>query len=476
MPLLQWISVAERLGRLPIIWRLPLPHASDEVHLRTISEFIWIPIAVIPVTLLCLHILGGYRPLLSQSRTRVLFSSFVSPLIGLSPVTFVLIATRNLGSSRALIFSFTLLTQIGFLAHRFLFRSYKLRRLAAGRYARNVVVVGTQKSWLWLVQHFTNHVPPDLYRLYGHLRVPGDPASRTASNRMSSDHVNSYLFAEAEELGDLLIHYPIHEVIAIPGLGSDNWLSDVLAQCEYFHVTLRLVPEILLFRRSLDLNMSLKVGSLWLPEIVFLPRHLDSDLLFAKRLFDIMASAVLLVLLSPLFAVIAIAIKLTAPKLPVLYHWPVVGYKGRPFTGFKFTTMVQDADDRKADLMCLNEMTGPVFKIRNDPRITPLGRFLRKFSLNELPQLWSVLKGDMSLVGPRPAGPHELARYELWQKRKLCVQPGITCLWQTRGRNKVSNFDEWVRMDFEYIDNWSLWLDCRILVKTVWVVIAGTGS
>jgi lipopolysaccharide/colanic/teichoic acid biosynthesis glycosyltransferase len=193
-------------------------------------------------------------------------------------------------------------------------------------------------------------------------------------------------------------------------------------------------------------------------------------------LFDIVVSAVLLAVLSPVFLVIAVAIKLATPRLPVFYPWRVIGYKGRAFTGYKFTTMQADADERKADLMHLNEMTGPVFKIKNDPRITPLGRFLRKYSLNELPQLWSVLKGDMSLVGPRPAWPHELARYELWQKRKLCVQPGITCLWQIGGRNAINSFDDWVRMDFEYIDNWSLWLDLVILVRTVWAVLAGSGS
>jgi lipopolysaccharide/colanic/teichoic acid biosynthesis glycosyltransferase len=138
--------------------------------------------------------------------------------------------------------------------------------------------------------------------------------------------------------------------------------------------------------------------------------------------------------------------------------------------------MVADADQRKDELMLYNEMTGPVFKIKKDPRITPVGRFLRKYSLNELPQLWSVLKGDMSLVGPRPAWPHELLRYEFWHKRKLSVQSGITCLWQIRGRNAISNFDDWVKMDLEYIDNWSLWLDIKILVKTAWVVIRGSGS
>ena len=206
------------------------------------------------------------------------------------------------------------------------------------------------------------------------------------------------------------------------------------------------------------------------------PKHLDSTALFFKRLIDIVVSSAALVVLAPLFLLIAAAIKITTPRLPVFYRWQVVGYNGSRFTGYKFTSMDADAESRQAELMSRNEMQGPVFKIRNDPRVTWLGRYLRKFSLNELPQLWSVLKGDMSLVGPRPAFPAELERYEIWQKRKLCVRPGITCLWQVRGRNKVSRFDDWVKMDLEYIDKWSLWLDFRILVRTVWAVVAGTGS
>ena len=171
----------------------------------------------------------------------------------------------------------------------------------------------------------------------------------------------------------------------------------------------------------------------------------------------------------------ALGIKLTTPGLPVFFPWRVVGYKGRMFTGYKFTTMVADADEKREELLPKNEMNGPAFKLRADPRVTPLGRVLRKYSLNELPQLWSVLKGDMSMVGPRPAFRHELDRYELWQKRKLCVKPGITCLWQVSGRNRISDFDEWVRLDLEYIDKWSLWLDVRILMRTVWAVFTGTG-
>jgi lipopolysaccharide/colanic/teichoic acid biosynthesis glycosyltransferase len=206
------------------------------------------------------------------------------------------------------------------------------------------------------------------------------------------------------------------------------------------------------------------------------PVNLDPQLVFMKRLLDLCVSAGLLLLLSPILLLVAIAIKITTPRLPVFYPWRVVGYKGKQFTGYKFTTMVADADAQRTELMSRNEMTGPVFKITNDPRVTPLGRVLRKYSLNELPQLWSVFKGDMSLVGPRPAWPHELQRYELWHKRKLSVMPGITCLWQVRGRNRISNFDDWVRMDLEYIENWSLWLDCKLIALTAWAVIAGTGS
>jgi len=241
-------------------------------------------------------------------------------------------------------------------------------------------------------------------------------------------------------------------------------------------MALRLVPEALLARSLHDLQVPRSEDPFRLPSVVMRPRELNSDLLFVKRMVDLAASGIALVLLVPLFLIIAAAIKLTTPKASIFYRWKVVGKNGVDFTGYKFTTMVADADDHKARLASRNEMTGPVFKIKNDPRVTTFGRFLRKFSLNELPQLWSVFKGDMSLVGPRPAFRHELDRYELWHKRKLSVKPGLTCLWQIRGRNKISNFDDWVKMDFEYIDQWSIWLDVKIVFRTIWVVVRGTGS
>jgi len=197
-------------------------------------------------------------------------------------------------------------------------------------------------------------------------------------------------------------------------------------------------------------------------------------MLHIKRILDIIFSTVLLIILLPIFIFVVFLVKVTS-KGPIFFKWHVIGKNGKPFTGYKFRTMIDNSDSYKKNLLNSNEMTGPVFKMKNDPRVTKFGKFLRKYSLDELPQLWSVLKGDMSLVGPRPAGPHEWDQYETWQKRKLSVTPGITCLWQVNGRNEIYEFDEWVKMDLEYIDNWNLLLDIKILFKTIPIVLKGTG-
>jgi lipopolysaccharide/colanic/teichoic acid biosynthesis glycosyltransferase len=193
-----------------------------------------------------------------------------------------------------------------------------------------------------------------------------------------------------------------------------------------------------------------------------------------KRLIDLVAAAALLVALFPVLLVTGIAVKLTSEG-PAFYRWRVLGENGRPFVGFKFRTMVRDADILKADLLHLNERSGPVFKIRRDPRVTLLGRWLRKYSFDELPQLWSVLAGDMSLVGPRPVFPSEYQNFELWQMRKLSVKPGLTCFWQLDGRQHITDFSDWARLDLKYIDTWSLRNDLAILLRTPMAIIKGTG-
>jgi exopolysaccharide biosynthesis polyprenyl glycosylphosphotransferase len=204
--------------------------------------------------------------------------------------------------------------------------------------------------------------------------------------------------------------------------------------------------------------------------------HQRTSYLAMKRLLDATLAAVALIAFSWLFLLIAILVKATSPGGPIFYRWNVLGKNRKPFVGYKFRTMIPNADTLKQSLMPFNEMSGAAFKMQNDPRVTPLGRWLRKLSLDELPQLYSVVKGDMSLVGPRPPSKAESLNFEYWQHRKLSVKPGITCLWQISGRNTISSFAHWVSLDLEYIRTAGLLTDLKILLRTIPVVLKGTGA
>ena len=202
---------------------------------------------------------------------------------------------------------------------------------------------------------------------------------------------------------------------------------------------------------------------------------LEGHAFFFKRAIDVIVSAVLLILLAPLFFVIAILIRLTSPGT-ILFGQERVGLNKRRFTMYKFRSMVQDAERIQEELLHLNEMTGPVFKMQNDPRVTPIGKILRKTSMDELPQLFNVLQGDMSLVGPRAMSVRDYQLFnEDWQRRRFSVPPGITCLWQIHGRNSIP-FERWMELDMQYIDKWSLWLDLKILARTIPAVLRGSGA
>lgn len=194
-----------------------------------------------------------------------------------------------------------------------------------------------------------------------------------------------------------------------------------------------------------------------------------------KRILELVLSVAALVITFPMCALLGIGIKLTSPG-PIFYRCEWIGKDSIPFVGHKLRTMVKNADELKQKLMSKNEMTGPVFKITGDPRITKLGAWIRRHSIDEIPQLWSVVKGDMSVVGPRPPLRTEYEKYTAWEKQKLLVKPGITCLWQVSGRNRICDFDEWIRLDFAYISNWSFWLDLQILLKTIREVLLGSGK
>ena len=463
-------------GVVPALFRTPSV-ARPELF-PPLAEVVWLLAVTCPATLVAMELFGGYRRLVRQSAIRVALTAVGSQLVALSASALIVLALKLSSSSRVVIFTYALVSAAGLLGYRGTIWAYQRRRLATGVYAKNILLVGQPRGIEWLVEHFRKNIPETEYRLAGWLRVPAPLDSHHPERRRDDSlrRIPIERLGDVDSLGELLVHHPIHEVIAVQSSVDREWLRPAIEFCHYFRVRLRIVPGALLVGNMHDIHVAFHADPLRLPEVVLAPVNVDESALFVKRVIDIIVSAALLVLAAPLFALVAIAIKLTTPGLPVFYPWRVIGLSGRPFTGYKFTTMVADADEQKRHLLSRNEMQGPVFKLKDDPRVTPLGRFLRKYSLNELPQLWSVLKGDMSLVGPRPAFRHELARYELWHKRKLCFKPGVTCLWQVSGRNRISDFDEWVRLDLEYIDRWSLWLDVRILARTVWAVVSGSGS
>jgi exopolysaccharide biosynthesis polyprenyl glycosylphosphotransferase len=296
----------------------------------------------------------------------------------------------------------------------------------------------------------------------GHLRFDGEEAD---------GRLQSPVLGPAAEIERMLKERIVNEVyVASTEPRHRDEVQRVVAWCETFGVPFALPLGGYRFKRAVPACKDALLDGY----VHYLSVRRKPVQLFLKQLIDVAAAACALVLLAPLLAVVAIAIKLTSEG-PLFFRQERVGLHGRTFHMLKFRSMVADAEAQQASLASRNERTGPAFKIACDPRVTPLGRFLRKYSIDELPQLLNVLRGDMSLVGPRPALPAEVARYEGWQRRRLSVRPGLTCVWQVSGRDQVS-FGTWMLLDMRYIDHWSLWADLRLMFRTVPVVLLGRGA
>ncbi len=277
----------------------------------------------------------------------------------------------------------------------------------------------------------------------------------------------------------------VYKLIELPGLLRDYVIDEVIAACpRSVFASLGLVVEVC-SEAGVPVTILSDIFGDYVPPpritqfdtlaaLKFSPVHHNRLKLVVKRAIDLVGSGMLLILAAPIVLIAAAAIKLTSPG-PLFFHQVRCGRNGHRFAMIKLRTMVADAEQKQAALLDLNEMDGPVFKIEADPRITSVGRVLRRWSVDELPQLWNVFRGDMSLVGPRPPIPTEVVLYRTHDRRRLSMRPGITCLWQINGRNRVG-FDDWVRLDIKYIDTWSLTNDFKILLRTIPVVLRGTGS
>jgi len=296
-------------------------------------------------------------------------------------------------------------------------------------------------------------------RLLGFLAADGDDGAVETS----------YPVYALEDLPKLLHDHVIDEIIFAVDSRRLSELEDVFLLCDEEGVKTRIAVDFFPHVNS-DVYLD-RLRSI--PLLTFSAAPHDEIRLMVKRAFDVIVSAFALIVLAPFMAAVALLIRVTSPG-PVIFRQTRCGLNGRRFTCYKFRSMVEDAERLKPALEQLNEKE-VAFKISDDPRVTPVGRWLRKFSIDEWPQLWNVLKGDMSLVGPRPPVPEEVERYAQWQRRRLRMRPGLTCLWAIEGRDKL-DFETWMKKDLEYIDNWSLALDLKILLRTIPQVLSGEGA
>ncbi len=413
------------------------------------SDFQWLYVVLIPGVPLVLESQGFYaRPLIPGRRDtawRLLKASVITTML-------VIIATflgKELLARGVIllfgVFGFLLV----FISEEFT-RAYTKRRIRQAQYRRKFILIGSRDDTQRLREELADR-PDEAIEVIGELDLNEYSVERLI--KMLHDHSASGVIINAQHtyFGEVE-----KAVQACELEGLEAWLI-----ADFFKTNIsRTVFD--------DLNGR--------PMLVF---HSAPDISWqsmVKRGIDFFGAFFLLFFAWLPFLIIALLIRRSSHG-PALFRQKRAGLHGEPFTMLKFRTMVSDAEQLKKELEQYNEMSGPVFKVTNDPRVTPIGKFLRKTSFDEWPQLWNVLKGEMSLVGPRPLPVDEVQRFDdLAHRRRLSVKPGLTCLWQVSGRNNVSDFRDWVRLDLEYIDNWSLWLDLKILARTIPVVLTGTGA
>ena len=353
-----------------------------------------------------------------------------------------------------------ILVTVSLSLRRLIYRTLMYRRFERGQDTRNVLIVGTG-SEARALRHHLESIRHLGYTFKGFIEFPG------TSPRMGA--IGGDVVGTLETLFHLARKQFVDEIFFTTPCERGS-VQDVLEKARVHGVDLRVVPDLY---DGLAWNSPIEyIGQF--PTIPLHRGHVPELGFMVKRVLDVVFSGLLLLVLSPFLIPLAIAIKLES-RGPVLYTSERIGKKGRVFRCFKFRTMVQDAEKRRAEIMHMNERDGVLFKVTNDPRITRIGRILRKYSLDELPQFLNVLRGDMSIVGPRPPIASKVMEYKLSHLRRLRVTPGITGLWQVQARQDPS-FDSYVSLDVTYIENWSLWLDLKIIVRTVGVVFSGTGT
>jgi len=432
-----------------------------ETQITARNEYLVVGLLIIPTWFILIKSVN----LDEMHRTKtysMIFASYLRVVvIGLGIIFLCIFLFKLHDISRLIIFFFGTINLITLFSVRIsVYRIMKYFR-AKGYNTRNVIVIADEssedfierilenKEWAFIVKYIVSN-SSFIYKKYKDL-VPVHPNRIDLRNLMDIDVIDEVIYCKNEI--------------------NQNNLQRLIHDCEEVGVVFRMQSQ--LFSRSAT-NAHLDHFD-EKPFLTFDNTPSDHFALRVKNVFSILISFMILVVWSPILALISILVKLSS-KGPIFFKQKRVGLRGRTFYMYKFRTMVTNAEDLKSSLMEMNEADGPVFKIKNDPRITPIGKFLRKSGLDELPQFINVLLGDMSLVGPRPPVPDEVKQYERWQLRRLSMKPGITCTWQIKPNRNDISFDEWMKMDLQYIDNWSNKLDLVLFFKTIKTMLKGSGS
>ena len=433
-----------------------LPFFSDTLGLETISpdsfrQMVVFYFALVPAAPLVLESQGFYKQPVG-SRRRAIFWPLLKAcfMVAIGLVLLVFLFRKSEYAPRGVMVLFGCISFALVWVKEEIVAIGLRSRMAKAQYRRRIILAG---------------LPAETARLRREILAHAGEGVEVAAEFNLAD-------STTKELIELLHEHSVSGVFVTARHAQLERVESVIQLCEVEGVEAWLIADFFathIARASFDEMFGH-------PLLVFRTTPEASWQMITKLLLDFFGSLALIVATSPIMLAVAALVKFTTPG-PVFFRQQRSGLNGAPFEILKFRTMASNAEQLKHELAAMNEMTGPVFKVTNDPRVTPLGKWLRKWSLDELPQLFNVLRGEMSLVGPRPLPVDEVRRFsDLAHRRRLSVKPGLTCLWQIKGRNKISDFKEWVRLDLEYIDNWSIWLDLKILLLTLPAVLRGTGA
>lgn len=436
-------------------------------RLTPLYPFTWYLVLVGPVVVIwtgLLFLSGAYR----SRRTSGLKDEalLVGKIVlgGTVLLTILVYGLRLDFISRPFLPLFAVLNSLFVVVERLTVRIVARKVRARGYNYRTVVIIGDTPRARSMARLIHDHP-------WWGLKLLGLVRERPASSEAGTTAGGLPVLGSLDDFPTVLTSLPVDEVILAVDRGDIEKLEDVFLLCEEMGVKTRLILD---FFPHVFAKVELEEFD-GTPLLTFSTTPEETGALVVKRFVDVSLAAGLGLVCLPFAALLAALIKVTSHG-PVLFRQVRCGLNGRPFTFYKLRTMVEDAEERLSEVAHLNEHDGPVFKSARDPRVTRFGRFLRRFSLDEIPQLWNVLKGEMSLVGPRPPLPDEVARYEKWQRRRLSMKPGLTGLWQVSGRSDLPSFDQWMELDLAYIDNWSLTLDAKILLRTIPTVLIGRGA